>query len=50
MNNTFFVSSNGLLTNHEKFGTGGDPIHFCAESQVLLGERYFNLWKTWYNL
>lgn len=38
--NATFVNTNDLLSNNEKIGNG-DDIHFCRDSLLKLGERYF---------
>ena len=38
--NAAFVNTNDLLSNNEKIGNG-DDIHFCRDSLLKLGERYF---------
>lgn len=40
-----FVETSDLLSNNEKIGNG-DVIHFCRESLHILGERYFEAYKS----
>ena len=39
-----FVETSDLPSNNQKIGNG-DDIHFCRESQHILGERYFDAFK-----
>ena len=40
-----FVETADLLSNDQKTGNG-DDIHFCRQSQHILGKRYFNAFKN----
>ena len=40
-----FVETADLLSNNQKTGNG-DDIHFCRESQHILGKRYFEAYKS----
>lgn len=40
-----FVETADLLSNDQKTGNG-DDIHFCRESQHILGERFFEAFKN----
>ena len=40
-----FVETADLLSNNQKTGNG-DDIHFCRESQHILGRRYFEAFKN----
>jgi hypothetical protein len=40
-----FVETGDLPSNNEKTGNG-DDIHFCRDSLRILGERYFEKFKT----
>lgn len=39
-----FVETGGLLSNNRKTGNG-DNIHFCRESQHILGDKYYEAYK-----
>ena len=40
-----FVETADLLSNNQKTGNG-DDIHFCRQSQHILGRRYFDAFKN----
>lgn len=43
--NGAFVETADLLSNNQKIGND-DDIHFCRESQHILGKRYFEAYKN----
>ena len=45
LGNGGFVETADLPSNNQKTGNG-DDIHFCRESQYVLGRRYFEIFKN----